>query len=201
MEARGCTTTYVKLKWQRELGVNISDEEWSQTWKIQQSTTSSRAWRLHCWKNVIRFFITPKIKNKHTSLPQPCWRGCGEVNVNHSHVFWFCPKIRKFWEDVHLVIGKILGYAVSKTCTLLYFGVITGNVMKEDRYILKIMLAACKKAITRKWNKIDPPSQDEWIKIIDEIQTMEQLTYRIRTQEDQYHKKWEKWTEYINPTG
>lgn len=200
MEARGNTTMYVKLKWQRELGVNISDDEWSYIWKTQQSTTSSRVWRLHCWKNLIRFFITPKIRNKHTSLPQPCWRSCGDVNTNHSHVFWLCPKIAKFWEDVHSVIGKVLGYAVPKSCTLLYLGVITGNVLKEDRYILKIMLAACKKAITRKWYKIDPPLQDDWMTVMDKLHIMEQLTYRIRIQEDQYCQKWEKWTEYIKST-
>jgi len=195
MEARGNTTTYVKPKWQRELGVNITDDEWSHIWNTQQSTTSSRVWRLHCWKNLIRFFRTPKIRNKHTSLPQPCWRGCGDINVNHSHVFWLCPKIAKFWEDVRLIIGRILVYGVSNSFTLLYLGFITGNVLKDDRYILKIMLAACKKAITRKWYKTDPPSQEEWMKIMDKIHSMEQLTYKIRIQEDRFCRKWEKWTE------
>lgn len=57
-----------------------------------------------------------------------------------THVSWLCPKIVKFWEDVHLVIVRILGYGVSKSCTLLYFGIMTGNVvLKEDGYLLKIM--------------------------------------------------------------
>ena len=98
--------------------------------------------------------------------------------MNHSHVFWLCPKITTFWEDVHLVICRILGYGVSKSCTLLYLGVITGNVvLKDDRYILKIMLVACKKAITRKWYKTDPPSRADRMKVMDEIHIMEQLTY------------------------
>uniref|UniRef100_A0A671XN45 Reverse transcriptase domain-containing protein n=1 Tax=Sparus aurata TaxID=8175 RepID=A0A671XN45_SPAAU len=202
MERRGNTTSYVKLKWEGELGVNISEDEWLQIWRTQQSTTSSRAWRLFCWKSLIRFFITPKIQNKYLLASQPCWRKCGATNVDHSHVFWLCPKIIKFWEDAHLNIVRILDYDISKSCVLLYFGNMTGNVvLKEDRYLLKILLAACKKAITRKWYKPDPPTQDDWLKIVNEIYVMELLTHKIRTQEEQCREKWEKWTVYASTTG
>ena len=94
-----------------------------------------------------------------------------------------------------------MGYDVSMSCTLLYLGIMTGNVvLKDDRYILKIMLVACKKAITRKWYRTDPPTQEDWMKIMDEIHIMEQMTHKIRTQEDQCCLKWEKWTEYIKTT-
>lgn len=202
MERRGKTISYVNLKWERELGVKISDDEWSHIWRTQQSATSSRVWRLYCWKNLIRSVITPKTRSKYLSVPQPCWRKCGAINVDHSHVFWLCTNIEKFWEDVHLVIVGILGYDISKTCMFLYFGSMTGNVvLKEDKYLLKILLAACKKAITRKWYTPDPPTQDNWLKILNEIYVMEQLTHRIRTQEDQCREKWEKWTSYSPTTG
>ena len=97
MERRGNTTLYARLKWERELGVNISEDEWLHIWRTHQSTTSSHAWRLFCWKNLIRFFITPKFQNKYLSVPQPCWRKCGATNLDHSHVFWLCPKIINFW--------------------------------------------------------------------------------------------------------
>ena len=121
--------------------------------------------------------------------------------MDHSHVFWLCPKITTFWDDIHLITCRILGYDVSKSCKLLYLGIILGNVLKDDKYILKIILVACKKAITRKWYKADPPTQEDWRKIMDEIHTMEQLTHKIRTQEDQCRRKWEKWTKYIKTTG
>ena len=82
MERRGNTTLYVKLKWEREQGVNISEDEWLHIWRAQQSTASSHAWRLFCWKHLIRFFITPKIQNKYLSVLY------GATNVDNSHVFW-----------------------------------------------------------------------------------------------------------------
>lgn len=115
------------------------------------------------------------------------------MNVDHSHVFWLCPKIIHFWEDAHKEIIEILGYNIPNTCVLLYLGNMSGHiVLKEDRYLLKIVLAACKKAITRKWHRTDPPTQQDWKKIVSDIYVMEMLTHKVRTQEEVCHEKWEK---------
>lgn len=70
---RGNTTLYVKQKWEKDLGVNISEDEWLHIWITQQSTASSSTWREYCWKNLIRFFVTPQIRSKFLSVTQPCW--------------------------------------------------------------------------------------------------------------------------------
>lgn len=78
MERRG-NTTYVKVKWEKERGMNISEDEWLYIWKKSLSTV------------------------------QPCWRQCGVINVDHSHVSWLCPEVVQLWENV---IVKILGYDI-----------------------------------------------------------------------------------------
>ncbi|XP_054872348.1 LINE-1 retrotransposable element ORF2 protein isoform X1 [Amphiprion ocellaris] len=199
MRRRSCNTLDVKQKWEKELSVDISEEEWFNIWRIQQSTTSSRIWREHCWKNIIRYFITPKITAKYVSRVQPCWRECGEVNVHHAHIFWLCHKLTPFWNDVHLTIVKILGYSIPNTCLVMYFGsIIINEVNKNDRYLLKILLAACKKAITKKWCKLEPPTINDWLQIVSGILEMEILTHRLRTQEEQCQDKWEKWTVFTS---
>lgn len=59
--------------------------------------------------------------------------------------FGFVQKLELSGENIHRIIGRILGYVVPKTCMLLYFGNRTGHVLKEDRYLLKSLLVACKK--------------------------------------------------------
>ena len=61
----------------------------------------------------------------------------------------FCPEIVQFWENVHLVIVKILVYDIPRSCVVLYLGNMWGNVFREERYLLKILLADCKKASQR----------------------------------------------------
>ena len=65
-------------------------------------------------------------------------------------------------------------------------------------YLVKILLAASKKAITRLWYKPEPPVREQWLGIVEEIFGMEKMTYKLRLQEDLFLKKWEKWTNYTN---
>ena len=66
--------------------------------------------------------------------------------------------------------------------------------MSSDKYLIKILLAASKKAITRRWYKQEPPTKENWIDIVKEIHAMENLTLLLRLQEERSQELWEKWT-------
>ncbi len=66
-------------------------------------------WREFCWRNLIRYVINPKLKSiqngeKGSGL---CWRKCGEQLADHFHVFWSCPTIQPYWQEVTQVIYNI----------------------------------------------------------------------------------------------
>ena len=131
------------------------------------------------------------------SEQQPCWRLCGGVNADHEHIFWNCPKIDSYWDTIWSVIKKILHYEIPKTSIVLYLGNLTqDNTQREDMYLMKVLLAASKKAITRSWYKADPPTCEQWLSIVEEIFVMEKLTHELRMQETLFLEKWNKWTEY-----
>jgi hypothetical protein len=197
MTSKKTSTLYVKEKWEKGFGEQITEEDWYNICKTQCTATSSRIWREFCWKNIIRFFITPKIRGHFTAEKQPCWRLCGHMDADHEHIFWNCPKIVKYWEDIWSVMKEILKYEIPKTCVVLFLGNLTHeNTRGEDRYLIKVLLAASKKAITRLWYKADPPSCEQWLCIVEEIFVMERFTHKLRLQEDLFLEKWEKWTMY-----
>ena len=100
---------------------------------------------------------------------------------------------------VHNVMQKILGYNIPMNCETLYMcNLNEGHIHIGDRYLVKILLMAGKKAITRNWCKVDPPNQDQWMAIVEEIYIMEKMRFRMRLQEVQVEQKWEKWTIYEN---
>ena len=114
------STKYIKEKWESELSIDITDQQWQEMWKTHQTTTSSQSWREFSWKNLIWFFITPKIKNKYSKTNYLCWRECGELEAGHAPIFWKCNKTVRFWGMVHSVMQKILGYNIPMNCETLY---------------------------------------------------------------------------------
>lgn len=101
----------VKQKWERESGLEISEDDWRDIWEGQARTTNSRAWREFCWKNIIRFFITPKLKFKQQGFRAQdiCWGQCGKSVADHYHVFWACPLIQPYWQEIAEEIQTIFG--------------------------------------------------------------------------------------------
>ena len=114
--------------------------------------------------------------------------------MDHTHIFWKCPKIENFWKTIHEQIQRILGYDFLMDCKTLYLGsLVEGGISDEDRYLVKILLAAAWKAITRKWGQAGPPNQSQWEGLVEDIYIMEKLTFRLRLQEERMDKKWQKW--------
>ena len=128
---------------------------------------------------------------------QQCWRQCGQMSANHTHVFWSCVKLKGFWDEVAQIIDDVLSYRIPRDPKIMYLGLIPeGFVQKKDLYLFKILILACKKAITRNWLKSDPPSPGHWMDIVEEIHSMERLTYYLRMKAGTLDQRWHKWTVY-----
>lgn len=201
VELRGYTTDYVKEKWQSELGVVIAPEDWINIFNCQSTTTASQQWRDFSWKNCIRFFRTPKQTAKQTGLQPKCWRDCGCCLAGHAHVFWDCPVLKSFWDNVHNITRVVLGYDIDFTCSSFYLGNIDLEISKSDRYLLKIFMVSSKKAITRRWLRKEPPTTNEWESIVNDIRCTELMTFSLRLQKDKGIAFWGKWDSYLKQRG
>ncbi len=199
MDLHGDSSLYIKERWEKESGIAISTEDWENICKLQWATSRSSYWREFCWRNTIRFFLTPKQKNKFLGNSN-CWRLCSSQDANHFHIFWGCPNIRRFWKDIHNVLEKILDISVDFSFEVLYMGKVSMvSWERKNKYMYRIILASSKKAITRCWYKPNPPQIQDWIDIVKCIFIMEKITFCINNQKYMFVDFWSKWIEFITP--
>lgn len=72
-------------------------------------------------------------------------------------------------------------------CHILYLGcLLQEHIQNKDRYLMKILLAASKKTITRR----------NWLDVIEDIHDMESLTHTIRIQRSTFEERWKNWPIY-----
>lgn len=64
------------------------------------------------------------------------------------------------------------------------------NIRVKDRQLVKVLLAAAKKAFTTKWEWEDIPTQDQWTHLVEEICTMEMIMHCLKLREAQFDKRW-----------
>ncbi len=117
--------------------------------------------------------------------------------ANHFSYFWACSKIQSYWHEAAAEIGKILGEEFDFSFIMLYLVKIPKTVLNSDKYLLKILLTSSRKAITckHKWLQVDPPTEDQWLGIVNEIYCME-ITFTVRINLEKCIKYWDKWIVY-----
>lgn len=191
------STVYVKVKWEKEAGLTVSDEDWDCICRIQWTTTTLKVWREFCWKSIIRFFITPAQKKYRGT----CWR-CGGDDANHFHIFWNCQVIHQYWSQINEHLQNVFSTVLPLNFESMFLcNIQADNLNCLDKKLLYILLAASKKALMRRWLKPEPPSTEAWINAVKEIYTLEKLSFSVKMQRDTFYKMWSKWTEYVKPVS
>lgn len=86
------STDYKKQKWERELDIAISPEEWSTIIHTQMSTTNSQSWKNFGWKNC-EVFHNPKNKTKTNWSSDPMLETMWTINGRSYSNFLVLPRL------------------------------------------------------------------------------------------------------------
>ena len=85
----------------------IPDNGWELSCREGHKITNSPIWKEFELKIKMRFLRTPVVTSKFADTSDQCWRGCGLVG-DHTHIFWDCPKLLRYWINIQSEIKKCL---------------------------------------------------------------------------------------------
>lgn len=180
------------------MNIIIKDEDWEQTLREGHKITNSPVLREFEWKTKIRFFRTPFVTSKYGKTSDHCWRGCGLVG-DHTHIFWDCPKLTKYWKDIENEIKRCLGVEIPLEPRFVILGIFPHNLKSKCNFNqLQILILIAKKMITVSWLKPQPPTVIQWKNKLKEVYVMEQITARLQMKMDLFLDKWSLIHNYIS---
>ncbi|KAJ0059923.1 hypothetical protein NL108_015598 [Boleophthalmus pectinirostris] len=184
------STLDVKNKWELELNVVVSDMEWENAWEEWQKCLSSQNWREYSWKLRMRFFKTPIITATYNrDISALCWRKCGHIG-DFSHIFWECPVIKVYWDNVTKEIKKILNINTQfKVQHIILCGTMNDAWDTDKMYMLKVLILIAHKVITANWLKPLPPTVEQWTQRLRTVELYGGHNISTEAEKRNLHKK------------
>ena len=74
------------------------------------------------------------------------------------------------------IITKTMGFNLSVTFLSLYLGYFPNKLSKDDAYLLKVLLAASKKAVIKCWLQKNAPTVGLFVHIVKQLHLLERMT-------------------------
>lgn len=176
--------------WEQDLGP-LSDDQWDSILRaIHKTSLCAR----HC---LIQFKIVhwahmskTKLASFYPSLSPICDK-CKTNDGTLFHMYWMCPKLQIFWNNVFNTLSKILGRNVVPSPTLALFGLATGGnpqLTFSEQHMVGVALFLARRAILLRWRDAASPTLSQWLQDIMTCLKLEMLRLSIGGSEKNFYK-------------
>lgn len=171
---------HLKMSWEKDLGVDISDVSCIFLQGIRTCSISSN-FQLIQYKVVHRLhYSRTKLHFIYPSVSPLCIK-CKSSEGTLAHPFWTCPKICKFWSDNFCFYSKILktDFPYDPLFAILGWAPTLETYSCNQNQTIQYGMTIAKKAILRMWNQEIVPKFEMWLTEFSSVLHMKKIRYEI----------------------
>lgn len=198
-DSRVPPTQHLKMSWEKDLGIDISEDSWTEALRGIKSCSISSNFQLIQYKAVHRLhYSRTKLHSIYPSVSPLCIK-CKSNEGTLAHLFWFCPKICKFWSEVFCFYSKVLKKDFPHDPLVAILGwapsleTFSFNQIQSIQYGMTI----AKKAILLMWNKESGPKFEMWLAEFSRVLHMEKIRYEIAGKPNKFLQIWKSFMEFL----
>lgn len=146
------------------------------------------------FKCLHRSYLTPaRLSKIFPTVSTECWRR-SHSPADANHIFWRCPKILKFWEDITSCITELISVPIPMTIRVCLLGLVDDLVpTRAMRTLLNILLFYRRKAILLAWKKPEAPTISSWKGLVNSMLPFYKATYETRGCIKKFDRVWQAW--------
>lgn len=196
MDVKGLGMPPFIRKWEKELGTQMNDSEIGKIMRMAHTTSIDYNTIEMSYKCLTRWYITPGMAHNYQwKVSQLCWRGCKELGTM-SHIWWTCPKIKKYWREVLQIIKNI---TIIEILEDLWGCLFHGIQMPTKRYMRSLvphLLNASKSLIPKQWQELESPTMRSWFNKVNDIYNLEYLRFSGEEGWEGFEEKWRDWVNF-----
>ena len=180
------TNTTVKLRWEVELGTQISEEYWQKIQMTMMSITNESKLRSFQYKIIQKKLTTNVLRNKYTEETDNKCELCKTEVETVIHLLCECKKVQKMWNLLNQWCKYHYNIVISLTNEVILFNVYSG---KEKKLINSLILLLKRYIYITKCKK-ENMSFIAYMKLVSYICNIESYIAKKNNKWKIHEKKW-----------
>lgn len=193
------TLQYLKLAWEKDLGIELSDEHWTEAQERVHSCSVCARHGLLQFKILHRLhFSKLKLSKMYKNVDPTCNR-CGQEPASLAHMFWKCPNITSYWVKVFQSLSDIINKPLDPDPASALLGIhITDPSLSNNQHrIITFVTLLARRLILLNWKQQKPPTLSTLMKEIMEHLQLEKLRFLLKGKTSKFYKIWQPFLEYF----
>lgn len=193
MEAADACPIYME-RWENELSQKFSLEEWATASTVPLRVSKCINHFELMRKIHLRWYLTPvRLAHSSSSPSRLCWRQCGREGTL-LHMWWSCPHISLFWEQVSDIIFELTNIPIPLTPELAILDIDKFDIPVQFQTVVHHVLFAARTSIARLWKLPITPALTELINRINLSCHSELILSPFTTNLTKKLTAWTPWT-------
>ncbi|CAI5647285.1 unnamed protein product [Oreochromis niloticus] len=153
------TLDHLRNAWNEELGINITEEQWTKAQELVHSTS------VCCRHGLLQFKVLHglhlsklRVSRMFPGADSRCDR-CGQNPASLSHMFWTCPNIAIYWSKIFKTLSDIFKKQLPPDPVMALFGVAIVKYLNNKQVcVLSFITLLARRLILLNWKNKAPPT-------------------------------------------
>lgn len=194
------STWYLKDSWEKDLGIQITNEDWEKSIKVINTCSINSRHQLIQYKVVHRLhYSRVKLKKFYPSISSKCNK-CESAEGSLGHLFRSCPRLFEFWSEIFNFYSEAYSCDLAPDPAIAVFGWSDSlrGFSQQFKKAVQYGKVLAKKVILYLWKSSSKPLFKSWLSEFSTTLHLERLRHNLSDNIAGFEATWIPFFNYLS---